>query len=382
MPNLSLMIECKLAGIPSSVDRRSGFPIENEHISDYLAGALLGTAIGDALGLFTEGMSGRTIEALFKSGITRYHLIGDIGFVSDDTEQSALIAQALVKHSDDKLKCSRAFQKSMVGWFLRMPFGVGRATSFSCLRMMTGSKNTGINSAGNGAAMRAAVVGVFFYDDKENRIKFGTSLATVTHTDRRAIDGALFAAEVAAEAFANRQNLDDEVRYRCFDEAIKVVSEKSLHEALVLARSLSTQNASIEQATARLGNSGFVNHTIPFSMFVFLRFGSDCLTAIQSAIKGGGDTDTNAAIVGAWCGALYGERGLPHALINQINDGPFGPSHLRALAKALESVKLGQHVKVPEYSCVVALARNLGLYPIILSHAFVRLVRGRISSRG
>ncbi len=322
-----------------------------------------------------EGMSGSTIEALDKSDITRYHLIGNIGFVSDDTEQSALIAQALVKHSDNKLECSRAFQKSMVGWFLRMPFGVGGATTFSCLRMMTGSKNTGIKSAGNGAAMRAAVVGVFFHDDKEKRIEFGTCLATVTHTDRRAIDGALFAGEVAAEAFANRQSLDEEARYRCFDEAIQVVREKSLHEALVLARSLSRQHASIEQATARLGNSGFVNHSIPFSTFVFLRFGSDCLTAIQSAIKGGGDTDTNAAIVGAWCGALHGESGLPLELINQINDGPSGPSHLRALAKALESVKLGQQARVPEYSCVVALARSIGLYPIILSHAVLRLVR-------
>ena len=53
-------------------------------------------------------------------------------------------------------------------------------------------------SAGNGAAMRAAVVGVFFHDRAAERREFGRALAEVTHRDARAVEGALYVAELAA----------------------------------------------------------------------------------------------------------------------------------------------------------------------------------------
>ena len=73
-------------------------------------------------------------------------------------------------------------------------------------------------------------------------------------------------------------------------------------------------------------------------------------------------------------GALHGEAGLPGELIARIHDGPFGPSHLRALAVCLGQVLAGIPCPVPRYSCTAALARNLALYPVILGHGFRRLV--------
>ncbi len=61
---------------------------------EHLTGVLLGTAVGDALGLYMEGLSAKSIATWFPTGINRYYLVGNTGFVSDDTEQSALIAQA------------------------------------------------------------------------------------------------------------------------------------------------------------------------------------------------------------------------------------------------------------------------------------------------
>ena len=71
---------------------------------------------------------------------------------------------------------------------------------------------------------------------------------------------------------------------------------------------------------------------------------------------------------------LHGEAALPRALIDKIHDGPFGPSHLRALAECLASVREGAPVTVPRYSASAALARNLFLYPVILGHGFRRLL--------
>ncbi|MBC8000577.1 MAG: ADP-ribosylglycohydrolase family protein [Leptolyngbya sp.] len=339
---------------------------------------LLGTSVGDALGLYMEGLSSKTIHKWFASGIDRYYLLGEIGFVSDDTEQSALIAQSLIRHPNDSLACARAFRVAMVGWFSRMPFGVGRATCFACLKMALFLKDTGIRSAGNGAAMRAAIIGIFFYDDEARRREFGERLARTTHSDERAVDGALFVAEMAAHAYSGRNFAvgdGETARYRFFDSAVKVVNEPSLKALLLTARTLAETKAEADLVLERLGSSGFVNHSVPISTYTFLRFGSDTMSALQSVIYAGGDTDTNAAMVGAWCGALRGEKDLPQDLISQINNGPFGPKHLRKLARGLASIKGGNIVPPPVYFWPLAFSRNVALIPIILSHTFVRIVR-------
>jgi hypothetical protein len=57
-----------------------------------------------------------------------------------------------------------------------------------------------------------------------------------------------------------------------------------------------------------------------------------------------------------------------------FHDGPFGPTHLRALANCLGEVLDGRRCRVPRYSASAALARNLALYPVVLGHGFRRLV--------
>lgn len=110
-------------------------------------------------------------------------------------------------------------------------------------------------------------------------------------------------------------------------------------------------------------------HTVPLAVFCFARWGREALVAIQRAIAAGGDTDKTAAIVCAWGGALGGAGSLPGALIARINDGPFGPSHLRALGRA---IALGG--PAPRYSEACAFARNLALHPVVLAHGLGRLV--------
>ncbi len=85
-------------------------------------------------------------------------------------------------------------------------------------------------------------------------------------------------------------------------------------------------------------------------------------------IRGGGDTDTNAAMVGAWLGAAHGPSVWPAGLVQHLAGGPFGVAHGRALAHA--AVSGGA---VPGYAWPLALLRNLALYPVVLAHGFRRL---------
>jgi hypothetical protein len=159
-----------------------------------------------------------------------------------------------------------------------------------------------------------------------------------------------------------------------------VVEEPSLREALEHARRLATEGASTQDASKELGNTGYVVHTLGWTTFCFLRFGRDPERAMVEAIRAGGDTDSNAAIVGACLGALHGEAKLPARLIAKLHDTDWitsgramalgGPTHLRALASDLAHARGGAPCAEAGYSWLGALLRNVALYPVVLVHAF------------
>jgi ADP-ribosyl-[dinitrogen reductase] hydrolase len=339
-------------------------------LADRLAGTLLGTALGDALGLPCEGMSARAIARRF-GRVEAFRLLGSTGFVSDDTEQAVLIVQSLARQPADAEQCSAEFRRALLAWCCRLPWGAGRATLRACGRIAVGLRPSGVASAGNGAAMRAAVIGVFFRDQPGERERFGRALAEVTHRDPRAVEGALYVAELAAmcAGWTGTPMLFD-----LAVDAARVVRDPSMRETILRAVAHAREASPTTRAVADSGSSGFVAHTVPFALFCFLQYGNEPLTALSEAISVGGDTDSIAAIVGAWIGALYGEAKLPTPLIASIHDGPFGPTHLRALAHCLTQVRAGAPVTVPGYSAQAALARNLALWPVILAHGFRRLL--------
>ena len=55
-----------------------------DEAGDRMAGVLLGTALGDALGLPMEGMGGAAVQRRFPR-IEGFALLGSSGFCSDDT---------------------------------------------------------------------------------------------------------------------------------------------------------------------------------------------------------------------------------------------------------------------------------------------------------
>ena len=327
-----------------------------------LGGTLLGTALGDALGLACEGLSARTIARRFGKA-DRFRLLGRTGFVSDDTELAALTAQALALFPNDPERCAAAFRRSLAGWLLRLPWGVGLATLRAGGKALLGLRETGVASAGNGACTRAPIVGAFFASDPAKRRAFGEALARVTHTDPRAVEAALFAAEVAASA---SYGVHPE---KAVEAGLALVTQPELKTALEKAAALAAGGATLDQAAGELGVTGYSVHTAALAAFCFARWGADPLLAIQKTIAAGGDTDSIAALVGAWAGALSGEEGLDHDLMDALCGGPFGRAHLRALASALAHGR-----PPPRYAWPLALARNLALYPVILGHGLRRLL--------
>lgn len=66
--------------------------MRTEVARERVEGALLGCALGDALGLPMEGLTSRQIAADFEP-LDRFRLVGRRGFVSDDTDPPARIGR-------------------------------------------------------------------------------------------------------------------------------------------------------------------------------------------------------------------------------------------------------------------------------------------------
>lgn len=332
-----------------------------------IIGSLLGTAVGDALGLPYEGMSRVRVRAF---GEIRHRFLLGRGMFSDDTEHTLMLAAAMHSHRDDVNAFQRSFAWKLRWWLLGLPAGVGLSTAKAILRLWIGfpPSKSGVRSAGNGAAMRSAIVGVFWADDDAKRREFALAACRVTHTDPRAEESAILVAEAAALAANRIPTVEVLIHLRSF-----VTSEIMKEQFEVLEQTLSENNSVSEFATRMgcgYGVSGFAPHTVAVALFAWLRHRDDFETAVRSVIACGGDTDTVAAITGGICGAEVGEKGIPTAWIDAICDWPRSVSHLREVASALaDNAK-----PMPRVFWPWVLLRNVVFLAVVLLHGFRRLL--------
>jgi ADP-ribosylglycohydrolase len=85
-------------------------------LADRLAGVLVGTAVGDALGLPAENLSAGKIRRRWQ-GEWKMRFIFGKGMVSDDTEHTLMVAQALMEQPEDATRFQRALAWKFRWWF-------------------------------------------------------------------------------------------------------------------------------------------------------------------------------------------------------------------------------------------------------------------------
>ena len=123
--------------------------IQKLSMRDRFRGVLIGTAVGDALGLPAEGVSRRRVSRLFP-GPWRHRLIAGRGMLSDDSEHTLFISQALLAQPASVEAFARRFAWSLRWWFVSLPAGIGLGTLRSIVRLWLGFSpaNSGVRSAG------------------------------------------------------------------------------------------------------------------------------------------------------------------------------------------------------------------------------------------
>ena len=173
-------------------------------LKDRFAGLLLGTAVGDALGLPSEGLTADQIRRRWKGQWTMRFIFGR-GMVSDDTEHTLMVAQALLSHPGDVAAFQRTLSWKFRWWFIALPGGVGLATAKACLKLWIGfsAGKCAVKSAGSGPPMRSAVLGAYFADEPERRREFVLASSRLTHRGWQAETAALAVAESVALTMMN-----------------------------------------------------------------------------------------------------------------------------------------------------------------------------------
>lgn len=106
-------------------------------VKEIVLGSIMGTAVGDSLGLLYEGLSAKRQKKLYKD-INRQKFFLGKGLISDDTEHTLMVAHALYHSSGDEEIFSRYLAKSLRKWIISMPLGIGFASLRACIKLLLG----------------------------------------------------------------------------------------------------------------------------------------------------------------------------------------------------------------------------------------------------
>lgn len=270
--------------------------------SDRAIGALLGLAVGDAVGTTLEFQQRDSYPPLTDMvGGGPFGL--EPGQWTDDTSMALALADSLLGDPRlDEADLARRFTR----WWLEGEysctgrcFDIGITVRDALARWeRTGiplAGSTSPDSAGNGSLMRLAPVALRHWNDPTTLRDVAARQSRVTHATAEAVDACVLYAYILAEAIAGRPRAEV-LSPRSIDAAPKIVA--------IAAGSWRGK------ARENISGSGYVVHALEAALWCVGRTGS-FREAVLTAANLGQDADTTAAIAGQLAGALYGKSGIP-----------------------------------------------------------------------
>lgn len=350
-----------------------------------IIGCILGTAVGDAMGLACEGLSRRRQLKMFPE-LDGYKLLPrGKSLCSDDTEHTCMLAQSLIEtagwsDADDMArKFASNFGWRLRFWLLGLPAGIGFATLRAILKLWIGfpARWSGVFSAGNGPAMRVALIGVCHGNDEPRMRALVRAATRVTHTDPKAEHGAL-AVALAAQLASADQDVAPEDYARRLRELLGDGARELLGLVDDVARSVGRKETAADFA-ARIGCAdgvtGYMLHTVPAALHVWLAHQSDYRAAVSAIVRLGGDTDTAAAMVGAIIGARVGKNGVPAEWLSNLWEWPRTKKWMEQLGVLLAE-RCNDHANggALPLNWLKLMLRNCLFIPLVLAHGIRRLL--------
>ena len=194
--------------------------------------------------------------------------------------------------------------------------------------------------------MRSALLGAYFCEDQDMIERFVTASTKLTHTDPRALTGAMAVARLAAWAVQHgpRNRRAPSSWGTCWRSWPRQIGSGANWWAKCwrLGHAGRGYRVRVFPWPGRRRDRLHVPHR-PVAVYAWLRHFGDFRAAVEAALDCGGDTDTVGAIVGALAGGTVGAGGIPADWIAGIIDWPRSVGLLRKVASRLGQQKRDGH---------------------------------------
>jgi ADP-ribosylglycohydrolase len=177
---------------------------------------------------------------------------------------------------------------------------------------LAGALFQGGGSLGNGSAMRVAPLGAFFHADLDRVVEQAAPSATVTHTHREAVDGAIAVAGWRPRCPPPEAGGPPEPAARFLERVAERLPEGVIRSGVEAAAALDPATPA-PQAAGVLGNGQKIrcSDTVPFALWTAAVHQDDYEAALWATAAGLGDVDTTCAITGGIVAARTGTGDAP-----------------------------------------------------------------------
>jgi ADP-ribosylglycohydrolase len=292
----------------------------NNETIDRCQGALLGLAVGDAVGTTLEFRQPGSFEPIDD-------MIGDGPFGlkpgqwTDDTSMALCLATSLVEcrgfdARDQMVRYCRWWREGYLS-STGVCFDIGSTVRESLKRFEdTGEPFSGSadpHSAGNGSLMRLVPIPLFYAEDPGRAIEMAGESSRTTHGAPAAVDACRYFAGLIIGAIrgATKEELLSPLyspSHKCWEKRPLCLQIREVAEGSFKRKS-----------PPAIQGAGYVVKSIEAALWAFhgsKDFREGCLMAANL----GDDADTTAAVYGQIAGAFYGTIGIPPEWLERLHD--------------------------------------------------------------
>jgi ADP-ribosylglycohydrolase len=289
---------------------------------DRARGALIGLAVGDALGTTLEFRRPGTFEPIDD-------LVGggpfglEPGQWTDDTSMALCLAESLVESGgfDPRDQMERYVRWWREGHWSSTGrcFDIGNATRAALARFeRTGEPfagSTDPNSAGNGSLMRLAPIAIAYAHDPAEAVRLAGESSRTTHGACEAVDACRYFASLLVGAMRGVP------KEELLSPHYAVVEGLWAEEPLTPTIDEVAAGSFREKEPPEIRGTGHVTRTLEAALWAFART-DDFRSGALKVVNLGNDADTTGAVYGQIAGAFNGASAIPAGWRERLAFGP------------------------------------------------------------
>lgn len=284
----------------------------NPKMKDRCIGAVLGFAVGDALGMPAEFLSRDEIASRYGGPITDFIPAHDghandflaPGSYTENTRTMLATAECLIecggmdpaRHAD-----------ALVSWYRdTVPHRTPSTSMLQACRHLSMGRpwnKSGVYSSGCSASMRMVPIGIFFSRNTDLLARAALDNCLITHTAPRALAAAVAVAYLCARLLQSGAGCSpgDQVL-----ETADHVEHLDRDLAAMLRWTTQVTHLPPDEALFEIGTSSDAMETVPAAVYCFLKYPGDFPRAVLAAVNAGDAADSIGALTGSFVGLLSG----------------------------------------------------------------------------